>query len=380
MNRLPRISSISRSQAKTMSDVSFDDEKDPQFPANTLAPPTNFLRRQRDDESRGHSRTGSRASSIVGRRRKSHKKWDDGIGPGGPISQSAIFPNRQDSMSPSATLEDVADPSGSRENTDSTAVDDSPQGSQPEKHSSQEDDTQPEDRESPEQVQVYEEGSHLVFENEEGEVLDAKESPEQPPEKPPAPQRRPTLRRQRSQSDPTAQHDWSLGGIKKRFNDIYAQELEKRKEKEKSDRRHEPARAYQFGNTVSTEVIIPHSQMLTIGRLLSKMRMVKLSRPTNSLARRKKARTATPYLELASSILVWEGLHARTRSLLKQLPKKARLVSQLIPRPVNKSAAGGMSLAAKARDARVLLQAKQARTAMQTIRTFDSLLVEWANV
>ena len=283
-------------------------------------------------------------------------------------------------MSPSATLEDVADPSGSRENTDSTAVDDSPQGSQPEKHSSQEDDTQPEDRESPEQVQVYEEGSHLVFENEEGEVLDAKESPEQPPEKPPAPQRRPTLRRQRSQSDPTAQHDWSLGGIKKRFNDIYAQELEKRKEKEKSDRRHEPARAYQFGNTVSTEVIIPHSQMLTIGRLLSKMRMVKLSRPTNSLARRKKARTATPYLELASSILVWEGLHARTRSLLKQLPKKARLVSQLIPRPVNKSAAGGMSLAAKARDARVLLQAKQARTAMQTIRTFDSLLVEWANV
>lgn len=379
MNRLPRISSISRSQAKTMSDVSFDDEKDPQFPANTLSPPTNFLRRQRDDESRGHSRTGSRASSIGGRRRKSNKKWDAGIGPGGPISQSAIFPNRQDSMSPSATLDNVADPSGSRDNTDSTAVDDSPQGSQPEKHSSQEADTQPDDRESPEQVQVYEEGSHLVFENEEGDVLDAKESPEQPPEKPPAPQRRPTLRRQRSQSDPTTQYDWSLGGIKKRFNDIYAQELEKRKEKEKSDRRHEPARAYQFGNTVSNEVNVSQSQMLTVDRSLSKMRMVKSSRLTSFLLRRRKAKTATPYSEVVLSTLVWAALHARTRSLLKQLLKKARSANRPILRLVNKNVAGGMSLVAKAHDARALLRAKAVKTAMQTIRTFVSPLVEWAS-
>ncbi|TQS31625.1 hypothetical protein Golomagni_08089, partial [Golovinomyces magnicellulatus] len=246
MNRLPRISSQSRSMARTMSESSFD-LKDPQFPSNTLAPPTNFLRRQGEGDHQSHSRNGSRASSLVSRRRK-HKKWDDGIGPGGPISQSAIFPNKPSTSPPTTSGGPDAEPSSSRE--DSTAVDDSPQSSQPEKvedvQTTQEDDS----NESPHQVQVYEEGSHLVFEDEEGEVIDAKESPQSPKEE--AQPARPRLTRTRSQSNPE-QFDWTLGGIKRRFNDYYDKEVEKRKALEKTTRRNEPARAYQFGNTIIVE-------------------------------------------------------------------------------------------------------------------------------
>jgi hypothetical protein len=41
-----------------------------------------------------------------------------------------------------------------------------------------------------------------------------------------------------------------MSSIRRKMTDVYSSELEKRKEKDKSHRRHEPARAYQFGNTV----------------------------------------------------------------------------------------------------------------------------------
>lgn len=228
MNRLPRISSTSRSQAKA-SEGSFD-EKEPQFPEGTLAPPGGFLRRRRDDDG---SRQGSRASSLVSRRRKSRK--DDGAG--GPISQSAIFPNR-DSTAP--TPPEAEDPPYVKDTDES-----SPTGSSKD----QEDEASDENRRQEtrrqqrrDHVELYEEGHDMVFENEDGDVLDV--------------QRTPSAAKAQEQGLPapaiaqTQPQPWTFGGLRRKFSDMYSVEREKRKGKEASSRKHEPARAYQFGNTV----------------------------------------------------------------------------------------------------------------------------------
>ncbi|GJN82411.1 Na(+)/H(+) antiporter [Purpureocillium lilacinum] len=245
MNRLPRISSQSRSQAKTMSEASFDDPKEPDFPAGTLAPPTNFLRRQRDEDN--SSRAGSRASSLVSRKRK-HKRWDDGIGPGGPVSHSAIFPNR-----PAAATGDFEkDPSPpARENTDSTTLNgDSPK----EKAIDRSDDTEevPEmeresrrPRRSPPHVEIYDEGNQMVFENEDGDVLGVERTDGDDNEEASHPAN--TLK---PDGEPFS---WSFGGLRRKMSEMYTSEMEKRKDKGKAERRHEPARAYQFGNMIIVE-------------------------------------------------------------------------------------------------------------------------------
>ncbi|XP_044718891.1 sodium/hydrogen exchanger family domain-containing protein [Hirsutella rhossiliensis] len=250
MNRLPRISSQSRSQAR-MSEASFDERKEPEFPPGTLAPPMGFLRRQKDDD--GHKRSGSVASSLVSRRRK-NKKWDDGIGPGGPVSQSAIFPNRPAPVSTNS--EKDASPLG-HETTDSTTLsDDSPKYKDPEKAEEAAkaeeagQDVAQHRRESaapPPRVEVYDEGDHIVFENEDGEVLDVQRTPQRSNEELPRPNLAPKA------SSSSDHFSWSLGGFKRKMSEVYSSEVEKRKEKGKSHRRHEPARAYQFGNTIIVE-------------------------------------------------------------------------------------------------------------------------------
>ncbi|PHH85265.1 hypothetical protein CDD83_672 [Cordyceps sp. RAO-2017] len=243
MNRLPRISSQSRSQAKTMSDASFDDPKEPEFPAGTLAPPSGFLRRQRDEDN--PSRTGSRASSLVSKKRKS-KKWDDGIGPGGPVSQSAIFPSRPPLLSGNSEKEPSPP---ARENTDSTTLSES---------SPKEKDTErsgPESSDSPRtqqgsrtpRVELYEEGDQIVIENEDGDVLDVQPTPNPLEQELAPPSRRP---RPGPSSEP---FNWSFGGLRRKMSEVYSSEMEKRKDKGKSHRRHEPARAYQFGNMIIVE-------------------------------------------------------------------------------------------------------------------------------
>jgi len=236
MNRLPRISSTSRSQAKA-SEASFD-EKEPQFPEGTLAPPGGFLRRRKDDDG---SRQGSRASSLVSRRRKPRK--DEGAG--GPISQSAIFPNR-DSTAPTPSGNDTppfvkdvdeSSPSGSSGDRDEDAAD----------NSREEADTRADRR--PEHVEVYEEGHDMVFENDDGDVLDIQRSPSgaeadaqaQAGELP-----APAIAKTQSQP-------WTFNGLRRKVTDMYSTEREKRKGKEAASRRHEPARAYQFGNTIIVE-------------------------------------------------------------------------------------------------------------------------------
>ncbi|RCI07534.1 hypothetical protein L249_1589 [Ophiocordyceps polyrhachis-furcata BCC 54312] len=247
MNRLPRISSQSRSQAKTMSDASFDDDKEPELPPGTLLPPLGFLRRQREDDN--PSRTGSRASSLVSRRRKHSRRWDDGIGPGGPVSQSAIFPTR-----PTPGAVTPLHEASPRENTESTLSGGSPKEDEPER---------PEEvaagggeaSQQPPRLNVYAEGDHLVVEDQDGDVLHVRSA--HPPSE--------DGTRQSSASPSGADDDsvagpssgqrpvWTLNGLRRKVNEVYTSELEKRKGKGKVQRRHEPARAYQFGNTIIVE-------------------------------------------------------------------------------------------------------------------------------
>ncbi|KAM5353961.1 hypothetical protein ACJ41O_000611 [Fusarium nematophilum] len=245
MNRLPRITSQSRSQARSVSEASFDEEKNPQYPPGTLSPPagpySHLLRRQRDEGS------GSRSSSVVSRRRK-HKTWDSGLGPGGPVSQSAIFPQRQSTspLSPTDQIEHEEPPS--RDNTDSTlAPEDISKEKEPEKIEQTEASPSGSSGQNtpPRRVEIFDEGDNIVFETQQGEVIDVQPAPER------------TSHEDHPVTAAVTKTDadklWTIAGFKKKMGEVYNIEVEKRKEKGKNERRHEPARAYQFGNTIIVE-------------------------------------------------------------------------------------------------------------------------------
>lgn len=255
MNRLPRLSSQSKSQARSMmSDTDGDDLKSPDYPPGTLPPigyPGNFLRRVKEDDQQPNKH-GSRASSIVSRRRK--KKWDDAVGPGGPVSQSAIFPQRRnqsesqilDSPSPVEETDNAEDPEKrparrEQETGMERAEEDAEEEMQKEgrEHADHPDEPSP-------KVEVYDEGDHIIVENADGEVIAVEASHEHRQE--------PQLQdlKQKLESD-TAPSQWSYDALKKRMIHWRDEEVQKRKEKQKADRRHEPARAYQFGNTIIVE-------------------------------------------------------------------------------------------------------------------------------
>jgi NhaP-type Na+/H+ or K+/H+ antiporter len=154
MDRLPRIQSRSKSQASLQrpddTESSYDEKME--YPEGTLPPiglPGNFLRRQKEGES------GSRPSSIKAPFRR--KKWDAGIGPGGPVSQSAIGPQPQTRRS------DVVNDS------DTLAVnsDESPDEMSSERKR----------RENEPEQEIYREGDTDIIEDEEGNVLEVRQSP-----------------------------------------------------------------------------------------------------------------------------------------------------------------------------------------------------------
>ncbi|KAI3343781.1 alkali metal cation/H+ antiporter Nha1 C terminus-domain-containing protein [Ustulina deusta] len=243
MSRLPRISSQSRSQARTTSDTDYDDLKSPTFPPGTL-PPTGiagqFLRRQREEEN--PSRTGSRASSLVSRRRR--KKWDDGIGPGGPVTQSAIFPQRRSAsdqaepLSPTDT-EKIAplSPRRSSEGPVQEVDIENSGGSTPEQ--------QHKDGEKP-QFDVYDEGDHIVIEDEEGEVVAVERTTHHTA----LPNVESLVEKAKEEIQKPS---WTYDSLKKSLTRWRDEEVQKRKEKTKEERKHAPARAYQFGNTIIVE-------------------------------------------------------------------------------------------------------------------------------
>ncbi|PLB37045.1 Na+/H+ antiporter Nha1 [Aspergillus candidus] len=93
MNRLPRVQSLAKgSMSFRKTDEVEDSTTEPEYPPGTLPPigmPGNFLRRQRDEDDSPPGRTPSRSA----RRRRRHRgRSSDGAG--GPISQSAIHPQR----------------------------------------------------------------------------------------------------------------------------------------------------------------------------------------------------------------------------------------------------------------------------------------------
>ncbi|KAI1413634.1 alkali metal cation/H+ antiporter Nha1 C terminus-domain-containing protein [Hypoxylon sp. FL1857] len=272
MSRLPRISSQSRSQARTMSDTDFEEMKMsmPDFPPGTLPPtgmPGQFLRRQREEDN--PSRAGSRASSLSGRRR-SRKKWDDGIGPGGPVSQSAIFPQRRSTseaaepmspmspMSPvspsdsvqavtprqessSSPSEDIREKDGEGDTEKTVDVTREPEPEQ-ERETRRE---QPRRGEQHDELEVYDEGDHIVIEDEEGQVLAVEETGHQPIQ---------DLHKVKEKAKAETQKPgWTYESLKKSIGKWREEEAQKRKDKTKAERKHEPARAYQFGNTIIVE-------------------------------------------------------------------------------------------------------------------------------
>lgn len=260
MNRLPRISSQSRSQARTMSDTEADELKLPEFPPGTLPPvgmPGNFLRRVKDEDN--PSRQGSRTSSVSGRRKR--KKWDDGIGPGGPISQSAIFPQRRtQSEQALATLHGETSSQSQQESQASNVA--SPtvssrrgrpkeRGERDPEKDDEEMEISPAESQTPHQqdtnqVELYDEGDHIILENQQGDVLAVK-PPIEDEEGSSAPI---TALKSELQGQP-GPSGWTYENLVKKIGNWRDEEIQKRKEKQTKARKHEPARAYQFGSTVS---------------------------------------------------------------------------------------------------------------------------------
>ncbi len=170
MNRLPRIQSTSKvSISKNKDDMVSEDssnEKLPEYAPGTLPPigvPGNFLRRQKDEESPIEKPRPTRRKS----------KWDSGMGPGGPISQSAITPQRRTEVtSPSESVSDIFNEKGSP----SGSGDSSEPPDQLEMEDAQEKRDEKEKRSGSKKIQepeveAYEEGDDLVVEDEEGEIL-----------------------------------------------------------------------------------------------------------------------------------------------------------------------------------------------------------------
>lgn len=256
MNRLPRLSTQTKSQMKTTSDDE-DDEGMPQFPPGTLPPvglPNNFLRRQRDED--GQSRAASRSSSRVSRRRNRSRRRDND-GPGGHVEQSAIFPEKRASeLSP--TDAEVATPGR-------PSVSESPeQESRPGSKDAAEKPPAAEVSGGSPGISVYEEGPHVVFEDSEGDVLGVTTT--QPPEpqqgeaeqqagsggSPDVSEAARNLAEKRAEEEPTPAHfEWSTNYLRRKVGEMYNKEVGKRKQKAQNERKHEPAQAYQYGNTVS---------------------------------------------------------------------------------------------------------------------------------
>ncbi|KAL8994624.1 MAG: hypothetical protein Q9188_007015 [Gyalolechia gomerana] len=173
MNRLPRIQSIAKgSMSKSKDDLSinFSEEK-VAYPPDLLPPvgglPGNFLRRQKAEDTL--LQDGKAAGTRFSNRRKS--RWDSGMGPGGPISQSAIRPQSQrlqNQESPSDTLAEKETPSPSSESQTEP-----PDQLEIEEHNEKEKEKYKDDKKfvkEPE-LEAYQEGDQMVTEDEEGNVV-----------------------------------------------------------------------------------------------------------------------------------------------------------------------------------------------------------------
>lgn len=267
MERLPRIQSRSKSSMsmRRPDEESSLDEKT-ELPPGML--PAGFLRRQREDDD---------SSRPQSKRRSRRGQWESGRGPGGPISQSAIAPQRDRS-------EQDKHPSRS----DSETLNQQSSGS-PKKD---EDSTDSPDE--PEAAEVYEEGDKTVYEDEEGNVLAVEDSNQdftdeqrekferneakrlmakedvhhgvsqkQDPAEDPGPRAVRKVEEAGKEAEDAVEHphkEWrkelkshmpSLGGLLKK--DDHNEEHKEKSSRSKPEPRRGAARAYQFGNTIIVE-------------------------------------------------------------------------------------------------------------------------------
>lgn len=176
MNRLPRIASTSKTMSKSKDDYSAASSVEKltdNYPPGQLPPPGglphNFLRRQKEEE--------TPIEWPKATRRKS--RWDAGLGPGGPIEQSAITPQRRSdplgrAESTSDTLNEksesptssynVGDKEDMKEPPDQLEMEDAQEKRDKKKKQ------QPRHAEEPE-LEVFDEGDAIVVEDEEGEIV-----------------------------------------------------------------------------------------------------------------------------------------------------------------------------------------------------------------
>lgn len=252
MNRLPRISSQSRSQAKSVSSET-DIDKLADLPPGSLPPigiPGNFLRRQKEDE-------GARSPTYTRWRKKT--RWDSGLGPGGPISESAIYPQHRTN---SELTSDTLTPGGSSpenekdvDNLDQERqlgeVQDDPEMhrilhkdygrdiDRPEQHMT-------EGERHPDKVEVFEEGNDIVIEDEDGDVLTTQKSPRG------AEREKEMEHLKQELKDDVANPSHGYMDLKKRVHAWRHRDdgAEAGPSKHREHKRG-PALAYQFGNTVS---------------------------------------------------------------------------------------------------------------------------------
>jgi sodium/hydrogen antiporter len=177
MNRLPRISSQSRSMSRMSSFSDVDEKLD--IPPGTLPPvgglPKLMLRRQKEED----DIPGSPRSASIKPRRRKRKDRDSADRLGGPVSASAIGNiNRPSQSQPSlAQLESGSETlfDKSAEQSPETKDLKSPDSSPIEEDGTRSRSISPGQR-KPAQVEAYEEGDEMVVEDEEGNVLDVSDT------------------------------------------------------------------------------------------------------------------------------------------------------------------------------------------------------------
>ncbi|EPS32923.1 putative Na(+)/H(+) antiporter [Penicillium oxalicum] len=165
MNRLPRVQSIAKGSMSFRkpddSEGASSEEKLPEYPPGTLPPigmPGNFLRRVREEDSETQS---SQPTQRKATRRRRRKKTD---GAGGPISQSAIMPQRR---TESEIGEELNQELEQRDRVDRES---SPPTAERDRFGHEPD------------VEVYQEGHEMVVEDEEGNVLKVEDTSHMTPE------------------------------------------------------------------------------------------------------------------------------------------------------------------------------------------------------
>ncbi|KIW11953.1 sodium/hydrogen antiporter [Exophiala spinifera] len=290
MNRLPRITSQSRSMSRTYSSDFETDEK-LEVPPGQLPPigiPKLHLRRQREDEY--EKRPGSRSSSLGRSRRKRRSAGQDRFG--GPISQSAIMPQRRSEgvlvqqESGSDTLFEKSGEASPESHPDQLAPHETSSDDRDRLEAEEEAEAEerggprPPSPERPADIEAYEEGAHIVVEDEEGNVVDTFDSSKMTEEEKVEAIEEARNRLTKDESGNFAKHKHRphpktegeevekeaaevVGQPHKKMRQRFDQwtGFAKRKQDDSGDsgpskkpeRKRGPAHAYQFGNTVIVE-------------------------------------------------------------------------------------------------------------------------------